>query len=248
MVLSDKLISKFAKMVKPETKKKETTVYGTIVQQDGGYFIRIDGSDLLTPISATVDVMPGERVTALIKNHTVIVNGNITSPAARTGAVSDLGNRTQTLEKNISASAMINLIYPVGSLYLTTSETSPEILFVGTKWEQIKDKFLLSSGDSYSLGSTGGEASHTLTANEMPSHKHGIFQATSGTGGSAVANKSDNATTTVTNYDPGTMWFAPGNADVGKKAWTTSVLASGGSQPHNNMPPYVTVNVWKRIE
>ena len=61
--------------------------------------------------------------------------------------------------------------YPVGSIYLSVNNTNPSELFGGT-WERIKDKFLLASGDTYSNGSTGGSATHTLTTNEMPSHKH----------------------------------------------------------------------------
>ena len=59
-----------------------------------------------------------------------------------------------------------NKIYPVGSIYMSTSTTSPATLFGGT-WEQIHDRFLLSSSDSYPLGEIGGEASHTLSVNEI---------------------------------------------------------------------------------
>ena len=64
-------------------------------------------------------------------------------------------------------------IYPIGSIYLSVDETSPASLFGGT-WEQLKDRFLLGAGDSYSAGATGGEASHTLTTAEMPSHSHSV--------------------------------------------------------------------------
>ena len=61
--------------------------------------------------------------------------------------------------------------FPIGSIYLSVNSTSPASLFGGT-WEKIKDKFLLASGDTYSAGATGGEATHTLTIEEMPSHSH----------------------------------------------------------------------------
>lgn len=70
---------------------------------------------------------------------------------------------------------LYGLIYPIGSIYLSVNSVDPSTLFGGT-WEKIKDRFLLSSGDTYSNGSIGGEASHTLTINEMPSHKHRINQ------------------------------------------------------------------------
>ena len=63
--------------------------------------------------------------------------------------------------------------YPVGAIYISTDATSPAGLFGGT-WEQIKDTFFLAAGDTYAAGSTGGEATHTLSENEMPSHYHSI--------------------------------------------------------------------------
>ena len=77
-----------------------------------------------------------------------------------------LFNRTSNFEKNI-----FNTVYPVGSIYMSTNNTNPGSIFGGT-WEQIKDKFLLSAGDTYANGSTGGEASHILTTAEMPQHNH----------------------------------------------------------------------------
>lgn len=62
---------------------------------------------------------------------------------------------------------IINIVYPVGSIYMSVNDTDPSLLFHGT-WERIKDRFLLASGDTYSAGSTGGEATHTLNINEMP--------------------------------------------------------------------------------
>ena len=66
---------------------------------------------------------------------------------------------------------LFDTIYPVGSIYMSAVNTSPSTLFGGT-WEQIKDTFLLSAGDTYNAGTTGGEAEHTLTTSEMPSHNH----------------------------------------------------------------------------
>lgn len=74
---------------------------------------------------------------------------------------------------NSAFSDMPGKIYPIGSIYLSVDETSPASLFGGT-WEQLKDRFLLGAGDSYSAGATGGEASHTLTTAEMPSHSHSV--------------------------------------------------------------------------
>lgn len=84
MALSNDLISEFVKVTNDEVEQKqETTVYGTIVMHGGKKYVQIDGSDLLTPIKFTVDAIPGDRVTVLIKDHSAIVNGSTSSPSAR---------------------------------------------------------------------------------------------------------------------------------------------------------------------
>lgn len=99
MGLSNDLIAQFVKATKDNTKpKKESTVYGTAVEYDGKMYARLDGSELLTPITATADTKPGERVTLLIKNHSAIVTGNVSSPAARTKDVDDVKNSINNLD------------------------------------------------------------------------------------------------------------------------------------------------------
>jgi hypothetical protein len=120
-----------------------------------------------------------------------------------------------------------DLIYPVGSIYMSVNDTNPSKLFGGT-WEQIKDKFLLSCGDTYSNGSTGGEATHTLTVDEMPSHTHNTL--------AFNYNTSQGGSTTVSGH------YATNPQDY------TSSQSTGGSKPHNNMPPYLAVYIWKRTK
>lgn len=89
LALSLELISKFAKIAVPEKeKKKEATVYAYVqnVYDNGTADITIDGSNgLSTPASYTSDVKTGDRVTALVKNHSVIITGNVTSPSTSKG-------------------------------------------------------------------------------------------------------------------------------------------------------------------
>lgn len=88
MKLSSNLISRFVKLNKVEEKKpSETTVYGTVAMQEGTSYVKLDGSDLLTPVSTTTDIQEGDRVTVMIKNHQAVVTGNITSPAAKNSTV-----------------------------------------------------------------------------------------------------------------------------------------------------------------
>lgn len=118
--------------------------------------------------------------------------------------------------------SVIDMVYPVGAIYMSVNSTNPGNLF-GGKWEQIKDRFMLACGDTYAAGSTGGEAEHTLTVGEMPSHSHGATVIYSYPNGNQTAN----------------AWGS--GKDVSKTSVTT-----GGSQPHNNMPPYLAVYMWKR--
>lgn len=92
MGLSSELISQFAKLTKPKTDtKKESVTYGTIVESDGMQYVKIDGSEILTPMTTTTKVSNGQRVTVMIKDHSAVVTGNITSPAVREEEVEESG-------------------------------------------------------------------------------------------------------------------------------------------------------------
>ena len=100
MVLPSDLISEFVEVTNDKTEiKKETTVYGTVVAQGDSKYVRLDGSDLLTPISLMADVDDGERVAVMIKNHSAIVTGNISSPSAKYETVEVLGQKLTEAEE-----------------------------------------------------------------------------------------------------------------------------------------------------
>ena len=131
---------------------------------------------------------------------------------------------------------LLDIMYPVGSIYFSVNSTNPANLFGGT-WTQIKDRFLLCWGSSYANGATGGEATHTLTSSEMPSHNHTMrvvkdVAGTSSDGGLPKANNSQG-----NNY--GWSSWGPASGD-------NAINNTGGSGAHNNMPPYLAVCVWKR--
>lgn len=99
MELSNDLISQFVKITNDNTKtEKKTVVYGTIKEYNGSKYVQLDGSDLLTPISTTTDVVNDERVTVSIENHTATVTGNLSSPAARTDDVQKIGTKISEFE------------------------------------------------------------------------------------------------------------------------------------------------------
>lgn len=108
MELSNVAAFQFAKTVNDKNKgKTESTVYGTIVIYGGEKYVKMDGSDYLTPCDSTVSANEGERVTVLVKNHTATVNGNLSSPAARTGDVEDVKQQVLVIEQVVADKANI---------------------------------------------------------------------------------------------------------------------------------------------
>ena len=129
---------------------------------------------------------------------------------------------------------IIEQIYPVGSIYLSVNITNPSVLFGFGTWSPIEDRFLLAAGPSYPAGSTGGEAEHTLTEEEIPAHDH--------------------------EFDRHQLWrnetVPPSSTTDGKgygisitslPIYTDTTSTTGAGLAHNNMPPYLSVYIWKRV-
>ena len=137
------------------------------------------------------------------------------------------GNIIKVIRFKNSTSQPIYTIpyFPVGYIYISTVEIDLA-KYYGGKWERIKDVFLLAAGNSYKAGATGGETTHVLTVNEMPAHKHILGYRI---GGGA-----------------GTTWYIDGGT-VDTWGGETAVGSTGGSQAHNNMPPYLAVYVYKKV-
>ena len=95
MALSKELISQFAKIAKDggskSTTKSEKTVFGTVVVSEGNTYVKIDGSERLTPVTTMTNVVDNERVTVMIKDHSAFITGNVTSPTARGVDVDNAG-------------------------------------------------------------------------------------------------------------------------------------------------------------
>ena len=133
--------------------------------------------------------------------------------------------------------------YPVNSIYISYSHTSPAEMFGGT-WTRIENRFLWGCTAEGSIGHTGGESTHTLTASEMPKHYHS----------QAVINPSnDGATAAAYGYSytdsSNGVAIAIGSTKTGTtKGWISSTLgtAKGGGAAHNNLPPYIHVSIWRR--
>lgn len=124
---------------------------------------------------------------------------------------------------------VVDKIYPVGSIWIGMSYDDPRDLFGHhTKWKRLENRFLLGfDGGSKRVGYRGGEAEHTLTVDEMPSHTHNLNRPWSnGKGKKKAYTQSDNR----------------------KQYFSVETQSTGGGQPHNNMPPYLVVSMWMRDE
>lgn len=156
-------------------------------------------------------------------------------------------NGTWRANKICYTSGLVDLIYPVGSIYMSVNSTSPAALFGGS-WTQLKDKFLLGAGSTYSNGTTGGDASksftpsgtvggHSLTASELPPHTH--------TQPEAYGNNAGGVTVTSGN---GYYYNAAGNTGTGNGLNSSAHTHpfTGTTATINVMPPYLTVYMWKR--
>ena len=120
---------------------------------------------------------------------------------------------------------LLNKVYPVGSIYMSMNDVSPAS-FIGGTWGRIQNRFLYAQG-TYGAGATGGEEQHRLTINEMPMHNHNIKVIEAGNAGGGYNH---------IQYDG---WFTD-NANMLFSEYV------GADQPHNNMPPYYVVYMWRR--
>ena len=93
MSLSDDLISQYVEVNAEEKEKKEETLLGKIVSYNGKQYVKLDGSDQLTPIASTSSVDADDRVTVLLKNHSAIVTGNLSYPSAKNSKMTEISDK-----------------------------------------------------------------------------------------------------------------------------------------------------------
>lgn len=144
----------------------------------------------------------------------------------------------------------LDLIYPVGSIYMSINNTDPSTLFGGT-WEQIEDRFLLSASSNHPVGTTGGSETVTLSINEIPSHTHSGTTAGAGAhshilGGNTSSVASGSSYARPRGYSSGNTETTYDTNVAGAHTHTFTTNGVGGNQAHNNMPPYIAVYMWKR--
>lgn len=135
-------------------------------------------------------------------------------------------------ELTINKKSFLELVYPVGAIYISVNSTNPGTLFGFGTWERIQDRFLIGAGAEFEIGETGGSSEVTLGIQNLPPHQHNI-QGHNEEGGSTV-----DWTDRGLEYTISTVGFHTGIR--------TNYI--GGGQPFENLPPYIVVNIWKRVE
>lgn len=136
----------------------------------------------------------------------------------------------------VQASALVDLIYPVGSIYMSANNVSPQT-FLGGSWAKIEGRFLLAADSAHPAGSTGGKESQTVSLQQIPDHYHSI---STGDGSGAGYNYPGYAAIVTQNAGE-----SPSNA----YACNTGYVAgrnNADQQPLSTMPPYLAVYMWKR--
>lgn len=164
-------------------------------------------------------------------------NANVTKGITAKSLAENIGGNVAQAIKDEILAAVGEVLYPVGSIYISVNDTDPTTLF-GGEWEAIHGRFLVAEGSNgetgnallnLTAGASGGETNHTLTLNEMPNHYHamGIY---------VSSNEAANYGLTQTSSFRNRVMVS-GGSNTG---------AAGGSQAHNNLPPYLAVYMWKR--
>ena len=171
MKLDKHVVDMFTELTKPaDDVKMEKTCYGTISVVDGTRYVKLDGSDLLVPAASTVKTSHGDRVTVLMKNHSLTVTGNLTAPATDgEGGSSGESGTAATIE--------------VGTVTTGEAGSSATVTNVGTTSAAVFD-FVIPKGDKGEKGDTGpqgpqGEKGDTGTWDgTIPDHEHTVSDIT----------------------------------------------------------------------
>lgn len=210
----DSLVINYLSQAQYDNAKREGTLHSNQI-----YMTPASSSSYTLP-AATSSTLGGVKLSDSTSSTSSTNGGIAATPAAVKKAIA---------EAKLAA-------WPVGSIYITVSNTSPAALFGGT-WERISERFLLGASSSYPAGGTGGEFTHKLTQSELPNYSLSVTN-----GSNVIRSKTGNSADAYVQTQSG-GWGIPN-----WEAKTVTVASGGSGEAHNNMPPYLAVNMWKRTK
>ena len=194
----------------------------------------------------TITIRNGEEESTLTIDTGKVKTVNGVEPDESGNIAIDIPQPTITLD----------MVYPVGSIYLSTNATNPAVLFGGTWEAYAQGRVLIGAGtgtDSrneqkiFAAGSTGGEYNHQLTVGEMPSHKHTGTISTSGKHSHGIqTGNNTNAPYTMVSTQAHQKNTTRYTQDAGEHNHTVTIFNTGDGQAHNNQQPYIVAYIWQR--
>lgn len=217
----------------------ETAIIGTI-SPDSTYQVRITATDALGNTAVMVTSLPTRQWALKFRADglgAAFGKAPEHSKALEIPADWQIWIGSATIAESIKQSILeslkqtiIDAVLPVGIYISLSAATDPATLWGGA-WERVDEgRTLISAGSTYTAGSTGGEATHTLINSEMPSHNHAIWYPNESAGNNSAQIGYPSVASKSTYYAVGSN-----TGDV------------GGGEAHNNMPPYLAVYIWHRI-
>ena len=200
--------------------------------------------DVLLEIS---DSFNSTTVATLISTAFTLLDFNASGKSMAIGKISEDPDKCEiALPLKFKGNLLADLIYPVGSIYMSTNSVDPSTIYGGT-WERIKGRFLIGADDTYTAGNTGGEATHTLTKDEIPNYSIGLMATVVPSNHDNWSNGGVRATNlgSASNDKPGVQAGTGSNITHGTQyGW--NINTNGGGRAHNNLPPYLVVYMWER--
>lgn len=161
-------------------------------------------------------------------------------------SMSNSGGMSVTIDRGayVTQNALLDLIYPVGSIYMSANNVSPAS-FLGGTWAQLQDTFLLAAGSSYSAGATGGSATHTIAKANLPSSITGAvnFRGHNGTG-NLITSASGTFSYEGETASSGIPTTSQGSSNTHFTQLSFNLGGSGTAL--DTMPPYLAVYMWQR--
>ena len=189
----------------------------------------------LQPYEVDVWIIKVSNLVGILDTKSANVIDNLTSTSTTDALSANMGKElNDKIDKigGIDKSQLLDLVYPIGSLYMSMNETDPKDLFGGT-WERIKDRFIYANGDATASGTLGGSTAHNHGLGS------GFVAMNIGDGGIQFQEKQVGAWGTNAAMNVGTSYDS-----YQTKYW--GIALGGATDNNNNIPPYITAYIWKR--